>query len=1341
MNIDTSPNGEKDKILELIGHAIDNSDFELECLFNKSSFNYIPNYIPNNIKHENLISIIKRYKGRPDFVSSDSIRLAISFQKSSKYKDVRVLIKGNGPINTYCNNENISLIRNNIDFEEKTQAKANIPPLIIPNYDIKFNLKNEKTFNDDENRINELIRDWDSEMKSYRYKKTFSFTTKAKDFQIDVSIVKSSTIINNTFVTVKEVHESRLYKSVVKPSDVKTTFSEWWKTIESKPNEKVKIRNNDNFYMNFYKNIKESEVFTNIPTYEVEVEYIKNKNVNRPKFKSLIERKDYIQGEYVNFFKHIGGILQCIQNSIYIISRDEKINVKNQFIKVVENSITEKMLVTPQKAKKLANIQTSSRTDLNSDEIDFSKDKKQKEKQAKQEEQKTLESKDKPKGKIQLKTKNIQHGGDSGDSSSSVSGSSSSNSNLTYSKTTMDADNELHFETIGNNNSLQSGGNKIINDDGGGGDGDGDNDNNDGEGGNNDGNVYDGNGGNNDGNVDDGNVDDSDDGDDETYFAKGGVRKLADLKYQIVEKLRNNKNRFFFGPLIVDLLHSNAAYIDPNTIPDIKTNTNIHINYLVTDKTDGERNLLFFDNSGKLYGIDRESNIKSYGAIMPNLANSILDGEHVIKSEDNKILNNFYVFDAYIYKGENVMIKPFLFNKQGLNINGRHYCICETAKYAETGMNITQFNIKLPFRIFKKDYFPSNTPESYESLRPNEIPVISNSCNIILNKMNVKYGGFLEVGHLFSYKTDGLVFLPNNLAIFQSYEGDYSNPNPFRKDTWRNNYKWKPFDHLTIDFKIEIVKEFGTNKYAYKYFDSNKKYVPVNLITAVYQSNNLSKYNNNNKLNFWLLNNGNKLQSVPEDFKFFATDPFVGSYNNEGVLQNNMGESYFEVGSNDNILCENGDFITDGVICECLYDTSINNITDDINMRWKPMRVRADKQSPNNYPTAVTAWSLINKPITKELLCMTSFRNDTGVAAGVASGISGVAAGVAAGVDTDPYILANIDYYSSNQNMIKLTDPFTKFASFVKRYLIERGLSGYVKPKVLDLGVGRFGDLDKYVKAGVHTLVGIDINEHNINNPVDGAATRMMNLSNNDPAISKLASKTILIIGTSTENIINGECTFDNINKYYIDVLYGRAKGNTPKLKKMESVGTDGFDMVTCMYAIHYSMNNETELDNFLRNVSENLLDQGYFIGTCLNADAVLSEMGSNSEITGEINGKTVFLIKKEDSDPDAYKTITVGNKINVFFETFGSAYSENLVSIEYLKTKAKQHNLKLIDYKTFLEEPGNLLSMFESSSTKNIQQTRLIRNSNALMTWAKFNCYFMFQKVRKEVFEKKSQK
>ena len=260
------------------------------------------------------------------------------------------------------------------------------------------------------------------------------------------------------------------------------------------------------------------------------------------------------------------------------------------------------------------------------------------------------------------------------------------------------------------------------------------------------------------------------------------------------------------------------------------------------------------------------------------------------------------------------------------------------------------------------------------------------------------------------------------------------------------------------------------------------------------------------------------------------------------------------------------------------------------------------------------------------------------------------------------------------------------------------------------------------------------------------------------PAIAKLAEKTMLIVGTATKNISNGESVRDNINKYYIDVLYGRAKGNTPKLRKMEGVGIDKFDMITCMYAIHYMMNNEDELDNLLINVSENLLDQGYFIGTCLNGDAVLSEMGGKDELKGIIDDKTIFLIKKvydddtsksnaksnakskdknkESTRKDSYKNISVGNKINVFFETFGGAFNESLVSIQYLKEKAKKHNLKLVEYRSFLEEPGNLLSIYEASTEDWIVNpkgnTQAIRSSNAMTTWAKMNCYFMFQKVRK---------
>ena len=83
---------------------------------------------------------------------------------------------------------------------------------------------------------------------------------------------------------------------------------------------------------------------------------------------------------------------------------------------------------------------------------------------------------------------------------------------------------------------------------------------------------------------------------------------------------------------------------------------------------------------------------------------------------------------------------------------------------------------------------------------------MNENCKNILNKMNVKYGGLLDVGHLFPYKTDGLVFHPNNLAVFQTTMDSYiSNPFVSKGKRWNNNYKWKAQDHLTIDFKIKII--------------------------------------------------------------------------------------------------------------------------------------------------------------------------------------------------------------------------------------------------------------------------------------------------------------------------------------------------------------------------------------------------------------------------------------------------------------------------------------------------------------------------------------------------------
>ena len=1275
-----SRTGEKEKILELINNTIDKSNYELECLFYLKP---TPTQIKNpSINHTNLVSIIKRYKSNPNFISKTNERLTISFPRENiKYGNVRILIKNTGAIKNYCNNENLSLIRNSIDFEYKTNPKG-LNRVAISNYNIKFNLKEEVNFNNDEARISELLRDINTLTKNYRYKKIFSFEKKTKDFQIDVSIVKSCINIDK-MITVKEILDQNKLRDIEKPHDIKVSFPVWWNSIKDKPNEMVKISNSSNYF----KNIKESQVFTNLPTYEVEVEYIKNKYII-PKVKNMAERKEYVHGEFVNFFKEIGSVIQCIQGSFYIISNDEKVNVKNQFIKVIENSINEKMLEGHNKLQgnwqgirqgnMKGNMQGNykakggSKYAMNDDnDINFEQVVENNENNENTENHDNNDNNDNNDNEVKLidgRNDNINTNNDNED-----------DSNITNIKIAKSSNTASSDDSSDNGN-----------------DNDNDNDNddaNDGGGKDYDESDY-----------------DYDDGSNKSQI--GGAKKLAELKTKINKQL--HYNNIFFGPLIVDLLHNNSLKIDHSAMPDPKSNTNIHINYLVTDKTDGERNLLFIDNNGKVYGVDRESTIKYFGIIIPGLSNTILDGEFINRSYEDKILNNFYIFDSYIYKGENVMIKQFLFSKKG-GKNGRYDTILESIKLFNESTNITQLNSRLPFILCKKEYYQCDTPETYKNrmkkgadTKTDIRSLMSENCESILSKMNIKYGGFLEVGHLFPYKTDGLVFHPDTLSVFQKSMDDYID-NPFRASRWLNNYKWKSQSNLTIDFRINIIKEMGSLKPAYKYF-GDKKYVLVNLMTSINHKPNTT---DNNKLNFYLINSGIKIKTLANEIKFFATNPFIGYYDSEGNEQNNMGDAYFEVDGNDNIMCRDGSLIIDGIICECAYDLS-----SDEQFRWIPERLRADKTRPNAYMTANTTWLLINKPITKEYLSGKNYGNSYGNS--TSKKLTGEKA------------LREMEYYSTNQKVELLTKPLHKFDNFVKEYLIERALAGYTKPNVLDLAVGEFGDMHKYVKQGVNNFIGLDINEHNLNNPDSGAATRMMDLQNKNAQYAKFAEKVMLILGTSTKNMATGDCAFDNINKYYLDVLYGRAKGNTSKLRKMEGVGLDGFDVVTCMYAIHYMMDNETTLDNFLRNVSENLHDQGYFIGTCLDGIEILKELGSKKELNGDINGKSVFFIRKEKDDADAYKNITVGNKINVFFETFASAFSENLVNKSYLKEKAKTHNLKLVEFKSFLDEPGNMLSKYEADGDKmarpNVKQ---IRGSNAMMMWAKFNSYFIFQKVR----------
>ena len=261
-------------------------------------------------------------------------KLNISFPLDSKFKDIRAVIVGYQAISNYCNHEKISTILNNVVFESKKLRSVKNNKLSITDYGLKFNLKKESKLDKEESIILELIREWDKIPKTFRYKKTFIFKEVKNNYSIDLSIVKSSAQ-SDQYLTVEEIEKRKLVKKVIKPRSVLSSFSDWWAMISKNKDEKVLVQNLDLMY----KNIEESRVFTNKPIYEVEIEYIKNKNpsFNPPKFDRLQVKKDYLNQEFQEFFKNIGMVVQSIQNSFYIMSYTEKQQFINKYLKMLKN--------------------------------------------------------------------------------------------------------------------------------------------------------------------------------------------------------------------------------------------------------------------------------------------------------------------------------------------------------------------------------------------------------------------------------------------------------------------------------------------------------------------------------------------------------------------------------------------------------------------------------------------------------------------------------------------------------------------------------------------------------------------------------------------------------------------------------------------------------------------------------------------------------------------------------------------------------------------------------------------------------------------------------------------
>jgi len=715
-----------------------------------------------------------------------------------------------------------------------------------------------------------------------------------------------------------------------------------------------------------------------------------------------------------------------------------------------------------------------------------------------------------------------------------------------------------------------------------------------------------------------------------------------------------NPKKYFLGVQPVTLELNNLLEDD---------NSSILKNYSVTDKADGERNLLYIDSKNKVYLINNRLNIK-YTGLKHKDAKTIIDGEYITTDRFNNSIKKYMAFDVYFHKGKNVANKPLLTSSK--NRIGILKDIIENKENKFVPEN-------------KKNDIVINLKEFYNN---DGVKLLKKNCKkIIDNSKNDNY----------EYNIDGLIFTPTNLGVGSNNENEESS----LTGTWKKVFKWKPIEDNTIDFLVKFVGEIEEES-------TKRKYMSCELYVGYDQDLDI-----------------NPIKILNNDFEdnIYAMKKF-----GEGC--------YLEIDNDGNILTKDNNRVEDNMIVEFSYD--VDNTKDDM-FRWLPYRIRYDKTelyritkkisgTANDYTTAQNVWNTIQNPVTTDMI----------------TGKEMVTKELVNKSRSD-----NEVYYNRETSRdLSLLKPLLSFHNYwVKNQFLYRRFSG--TNSLFEIACGKGGDLHKFAKSKFKLVVGSDINKDNLYNISDGIYKRYNQLVKKDIIKTNKQKMVFLILDASQEwdkKYINS--IDDEFSQRVAKILFN-PNGLIKKsdIKKEEKVllnyynkaVTDKFNLVSIQFAIHYMFENETSLNNFVKNVNSVLNVNGYFIGTCLDGFLVSEKLKNMNEIKGEINGKTLWKIEKKYNEFNKDKPLdNIGKKISVYVETINQLIDEYLVDYELLKYKLGQYNIKPLnneDLKTLKLDTSSgsfedIFNHFSKNKKNNIDEMSPVHKEYSFL-----NRFFIFKK------------
>ena len=680
----------------------------------------------------------------------------------------------------------------------------------------------------------------------------------------------------------------------------------------------------------------------------------------------------------------------------------------------------------------------------------------------------------------------------------------------------------------------------------------------------------------------------------------------------------------FVGPSSYTLQVQNIAPINEDAmIPNIRNE------YTVTDKADGERKMMYVDSKGKIYLLTTNMDVQFTGARTKteDLFNTLIDGEHILHDKNGAYINLYAAFDLYYLNGNDKRTLGFM-PSAGDNENDFRFPLLTKVMRELKAVSVVKDNPS-PMRFEFKTFYASNERQS-----------IFQACNYLLNRVD---------SGVFEYETDGLIFTPSKMGVGGNAIGETTRK-PI-KTTWAHSFKWKPPEFNTIDFLVTMQKGTDGQEEVKSIFQGGTDVSSTTQITQ-YKTAILRVGFDEAKHGYVnpcknVIDDDLPDASNPDDdegyrpMQFFPTNPT----DDRAGICNLLLES--DSGGDKVIFSEEKDVVQDNMIVEFRYD-----VTREEGWRWIPLRVRYDKTADfrsggknfgNAYHVANSNWHTIHNPISVEMLT-------TG--------------------EDIPDELGDDDVYYNRVTNTTSTRSLRDFHNlYVKKKLINSvSIRGNT---LIDLAVGKAGDMSKWIDAKLRFVFGIDISRDNIENRLDGACARYLNYRKK----FKRMPNALFVSGNTSVNVRNGDGIFTDKDKTITKAIFGKGAKNESELGKgvykQYGIGSSGFDVCSIQFAVHYMFENLKTLNNFLRNVSETTKVGGYFIGTTYDGSKVFSMLKNTEQNESKQimeNGQKLWEVTKRYDrthfKPDAS---SVGYAIDVYQESINKTFREYLVNFEYL--------------------------------------------------------------------------